>query len=285
MTGFATKQLALPHGTLSVELRAVNHRYLDIQLRLPEELRIVEPLIREAFVGKVLRGKIECRITMNTHEQAAGTLQLNAEFLQQLVSLSKEAKQYAPHAGELPMGELLRWPGVLISHALPIETLQNHTLALLQEALLEFIASRQREGKKLAQELEERIAKMETLLTDIRPHLPLILKQYEDKLTQRFLDALQTVEDERIRQEIVLFAQKIDIEEELARLATHLDEARRVLKSHDQGVGKRLDFLMQELNREANTLGSKSVSIETSQASINLKVLIEQMREQIQNIE
>jgi uncharacterized protein (TIGR00255 family) len=285
MTGFATKQLELPHGTLSIELRAVNHRYLDIQLRIPEELRIVEPMIREAFAGKVLRGKIECRINLNTHEGAAAPLKLDHAFLQQLVALSQEAKQYAPHAGELRMGELLRWPGVLISDAFPIEALQSGTLSLLQDTLADFIASRAREGAKLASLLIERLDKMESLITTIRPQLPEITVQYEAKLKQRFLEALQTLDDERIRQEIVLFTQKIDVEEEFERLLTHLDEVRRVLKSQDLGVGKRLDFLMQELNREANTLGSKSVSVQTSQTSIALKVLIEQMREQVQNIE
>ena len=285
MTGFAAKQLELPHGTLSVELRAVNHRYLDLQLRVPEELRTSEPMIRDVFSGRVLRGKIECRININLREGTANSLQLDSTFLQQLINLSNEVKHYAPHAKDLRIGELLRWPGVLVSEVFSVETLQQHTLSLLHAALTDFIASRAREGEKLASFLMERLEKMDSLIADIRPHLPGIIAQYEAKLKQRFLEALSTIDDERIRQEIVLFAQKIDIEEELGRLMTHLSEVRRIVTSHDQGVGKRLDFLMQELNREANTLGSKSVSIETSQLSIALKVLIEQMREQVQNIE
>lgn len=285
MTGFAAKQLELPHGTLSLELRAVNHRYLDIQLRMPDDMRICEPMLREAFAGQVLRGKIECRMNINRHEGITNTLQLDHTFLQQLITLSAEAKKHAPHAGDLPLGELLRWPGVLVSDTFPIEELQAHVLPLFQLTLADFITSRQREGEKLATLLLERLEKMDILIRDIQPRLPAIIAQYEEKLTQRFIDALQTVDDERIRQEIILFAQKIDVEEELERLTAHISETRRVLTSNEQGVGKRLDFLMQELNREANTLSSKSVTVDTTQTALALKVLIEQMREQVQNIE
>ena len=285
MTGFAARQLELPHGTLTIELRAVNHRYLDIQLRMPEDLRTFEPLIRETFAGKVLRGKIECRINFNSHQGASSSLQLNQTLLQQLLALAKEVQQYAPHAGNLRMGELLRWPGILVNDAFPLDTLQARILSLTQTALADFIASREREGIKLALLLIERVEKMEVLMADIRPRIPSMVAQYEEKLKHRFLDAMQTLDDGRILQEIGLFAQKIDIEEELGRLAMHLSEVRRVLKDKEQGAGKHLDFLMQELNREANTLGAKSASADISRLSIELKIYIEQMREQVQNIE
>lgn len=284
MTGFASTTREFPGGMLSIELRAVNHRYLDVQMRLPEELRIIEPQLREMISGKVSRGKLECRVGLNQLESATPTLELNHEYLQRLLGVAGELRQVATDAKGLTVGELMRWPGVLKSNELAPEVLQQLCLEGLSSVLGDFNASRAREGDKLKNVLLERVQSMEGIVAAIRPKLPQILDAYMAKLSGRLREALDNIDDDRIKQEFALFAQKIDVDEELSRLTTHLTEVRRILKADGQ-AGKRLDFLMQELNREANTLGSKSVSAETTQASVELKVLIEQMREQIQNIE
>lgn len=284
MTGFASTTREFPGGMLSIELRAVNHRYLDVQMRLPEELRIIEPQLREMISGKVSRGKLECRVGLNQLESATPTLELNHEYLQRLLGVAGELRQVATDAKGLTVGELMRWPGVLKSNELAPEVLQQLCLEGLSSVLGDFNASRAREGDKLKNVLLERVQSMEGIVAAIRPKLPQILDAYMAKLSGRLREALDNIDDDRIKQEFALFAQKIDVDEELSRLTTHLTEVRRILKADGQ-AGKRLDFLMQELNREANTLGSKSVSAETTQASVELKVLIEQMREQIQNVE
>jgi uncharacterized protein (TIGR00255 family) len=284
MTGFASTTREFPGGLLSIELRAVNHRYLDVQMRLPEELRVIEPQMRELIAGKVTRGKVECRIGLNQTDSDTPQLELNRDTVQRLLAVSAEVRELAPHIRELGLGELLRWPGVLKSNSLPPEALQQLCLNGLQAVLGDFRDTRAREGSKLAQVLQDRISGMEAIISEVKPRLPVILEAYRSKLATRLQEALGNIDDDRIKQEFALFAQKIDVDEELERLTTHLAEVRRILKTGGQ-VGKRLDFLMQELNREANTLGSKSVSTETTQASVELKVLIEQMREQIQNVE
>ncbi|WP_028535389.1 YicC/YloC family endoribonuclease [Paludibacterium yongneupense] len=284
MTGFSSTTREFPGGVLSLELRAVNHRYLDVQMRLPEELRIIEPHLREQIAGKVSRGKLECRLGLNQVESSAPTLELNRDFLAKLLSVASEVQELAHDTRGLTAGEILRWPGVLRSNELPPEVLHKLCFEALVTVLLDFNASREREGEKLKAVLLERVVAMESIIQTIKPKLPLILEAYMGKLSSRLRETLDNVDDDRIKQEFALFAQKIDVDEELSRLSTHLSEVRRILKVGGQ-TGKRLDFLMQELNREANTLGSKSVSTETTQASVELKVLIEQMREQIQNLE
>ncbi|MDR3428799.1 MULTISPECIES: YicC/YloC family endoribonuclease [Silvimonas] len=284
MTGFSVAQRELSAGTLTVELRAVNHRFLDLSVRLPEEFRAFEGAIREKVAGGVARGKVECRIGFNANAGSAGELKLDRQLLQALIDASRVAQELAPGTGDLKLGEMLRWPGVLTQTAPQPEELGEACLALLTGVLKDFSASRGREGEKLKAHLVERVQGMEAIVAEVKPRIPQLVVEYETKLKNRFLEALGTMDDDRVRQEIVVFAQKIDVDEELSRLTAHLEEVRRIL---DKGgaVGKRLDFLMQELNREANTLGSKSVSVETSRASMALKVLIEQMREQIQNLE
>jgi uncharacterized protein (TIGR00255 family) len=240
--------------------------------------------MRERVASKLARGKVECRVNWNARVGAEAALQLNTELLQQLLAAAAVAKKIAPQVSELQLGELLRWPGVLSAQVAAPESLGTACLEVLDDALLDFSASRSREGDKLKAHLLERIAGMQIIVDDVTPLIPQLAAAYESRMKARFLDALSSNEDERVRQEIVIFAQKIDIDEELSRLNAHFSEIRRILEKGGS-VGKRLDFLMQELNREANTLGSKSVSAETSRASIELKVLIEQMREQIQNIE
>jgi uncharacterized protein (TIGR00255 family) len=284
MTGYASGQRELSHGVLSVELRAVNHRFLDLTLRLPEEFRALEGAIREKLSGRLNRGKLECRLNFNSRDNVNTQLRLNNALVSELLRLADQVKEHQASAGDLRMAEILRWPGVIESDALPTELLQATALEVLDSVLEDFLASRAREGGKLAEILLERVAAMDTLIAGVKPLIPQIVVDYEAKLTQRFVEALGSSDDDRIRQEMVMFAQKVDILEEIDRLQTHLAELRRILQKGGN-AGKRLDFLMQELNREANTLGSKSVSVETSKVSMELKVLIEQMREQVQNIE
>ena len=283
MTGYANTSADFVAGSLSLELRAVNHRYLDIQLRMPEELRVFEGVLRELITAQLQRGKVECRINYAARDAQGGTT-LNHDLLLQLASWNKEVQAALPEAQTLSVADVLRWNGVLQTPTASADELRATLLALMQTALQEFSASRAREGEKLKDFLSGRLEKIETLRTGVMPHVPAAIAAYELKLTNRLRDALQGAEDERIRQEITLFASKIDVDEELSRLASHLTEMRRILKQGG-AVGKRLDFLMQELNREANTLGSKSVDADVSRSAMEMKILIEQMREQIQNLE
>ena len=244
MTGYASAQREWPQGVLVVELRAVNHRFLDVSMRLPEEFRPLESVIREKLAAKLSRGKVECRIAFNAQQGGApSSLQLNRALAQILLALGSELAELAPQARPLSVGEVLRWPGVLATDALPPETLQAAALELIDSALNDFVANRAREGEKLAGLLQDRAAAMEALVAEIRPKMPQIVADYEAKLTQRFVEALGTHDDERIRQEIVLFAQRIDVAEELDRLTAHIAELRHILKKGG-AAGKRLDFLM-----------------------------------------
>lgn len=284
MTGFAVAARELPGLTLNLELRSVNHRYLDLQFRLPDEFRVLESLMRERVVAQVSRGKVDCRLGYTRVEVLQGPAQLNTELMNQLSELNRAVRGALPEARPLAVADVLRWPGMLGTEALPVGDLQDSCLELLQRALAELAATREREGEKLKAMLLERVSRMEELAAGVAPRIPLALAAFQDKLAARLKEALVNSDDERIRQEIALFAGKIDVDEELSRLRAHLQEVRRVLEKGG-AAGKRLDFLMQELNREANTLGSKSADAEVSRVSMELKVLIEQMREQIQNIE
>ena len=284
MTGYAAVNEELSLGTLSVEVRSVNHRYLDVQCRLPDELRSFEPGMREAVAARLSRGKVECRVGFVKNPASQVSLELNAGLLSQLVELDQRVRGRIPGAAGLSVSDIIRWPGIVEANAIPLEQLREHTQGLLERALDEFTASRAREGEKLKTMLLERVKRMEDLVERVKPRIPQLVTAYQERLAARLKDAMAELDEDRIRQELVMFAAKVDVEEELARLVTHLSETRRIL-SNGGAVGKRLDFLMQELNREANTLGSKSVDIDVSQASVELKVLIEQMREQVQNIE
>jgi len=284
MTGFAVATAELDNGSLTLELRAVNHRYLDLQLRMPDELRSQEPTLREAIAAQLTRGKVECRIGYAARQSAQNPAHLNLGMVQQLALWNAKVREILPDARELSVADVLSWNGVLESAALSADTLQTTLQALLKQALHEFAAARGREGDKLKTFLLERVAQIETLRSGVAPRIPAAIAAYEAKLRARLLEALGNEDDERVRQEITLYASKIDVDEELSRLHTHLDEVKRVLAKGGT-VGKRLDFLMQELHREANTLGSKSVDSEVSRCAMDIKLLIEQMREQVQNIE
>ncbi len=284
MTGFAAGSAELDAGSLALELRAVNHRYLDVQVRMPDELRTLEPALREAIAAQLTRGKVECRITFAARPSVQSPAQLNQALLRRLAQWNAEVKAALPEARDLGVADILRWNGMLEESGLSGEAMRATMLDLMQQVLGEFAAARTREGEKLKEFLLARVAQIEALRTGVAPRIPAAIAAYEEKLVARLREAMQGGEDERVRQEITLFATKIDVDEELSRLQTHLTEMTRVL---DKGgvVGKRLDFLMQELHREANTLGSKSVDAEVSRTSMEMKILIEQMREQIQNIE
>jgi uncharacterized protein (TIGR00255 family) len=287
MTGFATASTELDSGSLTLELRAVNHRYLDIQLRMPDDLRGFEGMLREAITAQLQRGKVECRINYVARSSQFGST-LNSTLLGQLIAWNNEVRAALPDARSLGVAEILHWNGMLESPAVSADELRTALLDLMQNVLQEFSAARAREGEKLGDFLLQRLEKIEALRNDVMPHVPAAIAAYEQKLTARLQEAMQNapedIWDERVRQEITLFASKVDVDEELSRLASHLSEMRRIL-GHGGAVGKRLDFLMQELNREANTLGSKSVDAEVSRSAMEMKILIEQMREQIQNLE
>ena len=284
MTGFSVATAELDFGSLTIEMRAVNHRYLDIQFRMPDELRAIETALRETISAKLNRGKVECRISFNPSSRSTVGAQLNLPLLRQLAEWRDTIRQTLPSAAELSIGDILRWQGMTNSSALPVDILQAEVIARLPSVLQDFNAARAREGDKLKAFLLQRIEQIEALRIAVAPHVPAAIAHYESKLRGRLLEALGSNDDERVRQEITLYASKIDVDEELSRLHSHLVEMRRILDSG--GVtGKRLDFLMQELNLEANTLGSKSVDADVSKSAMEMKILIEQMREQIQNLE
>ena len=282
MTGYAAATRDLPTASLAAELKSVNGRFLDVQFRLPDELRTVEPALRELIQARVGRGKVECRVAVTPPTGAALRISVNEALLAELAETSKKVRGAVPDASPLSVGEVLHWPGVLGDDR--SAALREACVALVQELLEDFAATRSREGAKLAAMLVERAQRMKSLVASIQPRLPEAIAAYEEKLAARLREVLGGADEERIRQEIALYGVKVDVAEELNRLGAHLEEVHRVVGAGGP-VGKRLDFLMQELNREANTLGSKSVSKELSDASLELKLLIEQMREQIQNIE
>jgi uncharacterized protein (TIGR00255 family) len=282
MTGFAASESRFPGGLLLIELRAVNHRYLELNVKIDDSLRQYEALIREQLQTRLGRGKVECRISLKS-DTAATNLALNPAMVAQIAQTLTELQQHFTQAQPVNLVDVFKLPGVLQNEAVDAETLAQSVQSGLSLAIDELIAARQREGEKLKQVLLDRLQGVREQISIVKPLLPELVKQYQDKLTTKLREAMQA-DDDRVRQEIVLYAQRIDVDEELARLNSHITEMARIL-SAGGAVGKKLDFLMQEMNREANTLGSKSVSIETTQVSMQLKVLIEQMREQIQNIE
>ncbi len=284
MTGFAALEQPVENATLVLELRAVNSRYLDVHFKLDETLRNQEPLIRELISAALSRGKVECKINLMQRAQSVQAPQLDEQLMQQLAAMQTKAQGYFPQSRPLSVADILRWPGVVQGGELNHEALQESVKKLVQQGLHDLNASRAREGEKLKAIILDRITQIEALVEKVKPLLPALNKEYQAKLEQKLNETLKTIDHDRIAQELVLFAQRIDVDEELGRLTAHVSEVKRILNSQAP-AGKRLDFLMQELNREANTLGSKSVSVQTTQVSMDLKVLIEQMREQIQNIE
>jgi len=284
MTGYAALDRDLGAVRLALELKSVNGRFLDLNFRCAEELRFLEMPLRERLAAALGRGKVECRLYLQQNNAAAPALTPNFALVDRLAGLDGEVRAVLPAAAPLSVAEVLRWPGVLVSETVSPQVLQTECFALLDTVQAEFLASRAREGARLADVLRAHVAGMRAALARVEPLVPAAIADYSERLASRLREAVATLDEERIRQEIGLFAAKIDVAEELARLATHLHEVERVLE-RGGAVGKRLDFLMQELNREANTLASKSVSAAVTAIALELKLLIEQMREQVQNLE
>jgi uncharacterized protein (TIGR00255 family) len=284
MTGFAAVAADLPGVSLAVELRSVNHRYLDLQLRLPDELRGLESALRERITAELKRGKVECRVSLNRTTPGAAGLAVDPQRVVQLAAAAGDVVRHAPGSAPMSVNEILRWPGVLAEPTVAPETLAARVHELLGQALADLAAARAREGAKTQAMLEESCAAIETQVARVAPRIPVVHAAYLEKLGARIRDAGLDPDQERLKQELALFATKIDVAEEVSRLGTHVAEVRRVLRA-GAAAGKRLDFLMQELHREANTLGSKSAALELTHISVDMKVLIEQMREQVQNIE
>jgi len=283
MTAFAACERPATGGQLSCELRAVNHRFLELTVRAPEELRSIESSFRERVAAKVARGKVDLGFRFRAGAGTSAELKVNQALLDQMSWLANRLRPSFPDL-RTDFTELLRFPGVVEEAGFDQAGLQAEAVALLDETLAQFLAAREREGANLAAALRERLDGIEKIVAQVRAWLPEIRAALRARLDARLADLKLPLDPGRLEQEVVLNLQKIDVDEELDRLASHLAEARRVL-GLPEAVGRRLDFLMQEFNREANTLGSKSVDSRTTQAAVELKVLIEQMREQVQNLE
>jgi len=284
MTGFSSVQRDTANGRIGVDLRSVNHRFLECFCRIPDELRSVEPAVREAVARRLSRGKVEVRISWQPPVDRLAGVQPDDGVLQTLAAWEQAVLTRLPQAQPLTVAELLRWPGVLADAQPDGEALRGDVLRVVTAALDELDATRGREGARLAELMLEKVAAMRVEVDTVAPRIPELVAGYRSRVAERLREAAVDADPARLAQEFALFTSRIDIDEELGRLRTHLDELERLLKAGGV-VGKRLDFLLQELNREANTLGSKSVATDTSNTSMALKVLIEQVREQVQNLE
>ena len=282
MTGYARKEFKGDWGTAVWEIRSVNQRYLETYLRLPEQLRGLEPILRERFRKQLERGKVECNLRFESQTNA-GQLQINEALAEQLIESALWVIDQAGQ-GQLNPLDVLRWPGVMAAPEQDMDELNTRLLAGFDEVLTLFIESRQSEGDKLKAVIEQRLEGIEGEVTKVRAFMPQILDWQRQKLIDRLAEAKLELDPTRVEQEIILLAQRSDVAEELDRLGMHIAETHKILKKGGS-CGRRLDFMMQEFNRESNTLGSKSINAEVTQSAVELKVLIEQMREQIQNIE
>ena len=284
MTAFSRQQLEQDWGSLTWEIRSVNHRYLETSFRLPEAFRSLENAVREIARKRLNRGKVECQLRYQVVESSQSELQLNNELVLKLTHANSEIQDLAGTSSPLSSMELLRWPGVIMDRQIDFKVLQSEALQLFEKALDDLVASREREGESLKGLLVQRIKSIREIVSNVREKMPDILKKQRQSLLDKLQDLQAEIEPTRLEQEIALLAQKADVDEELDRLDSHLNEVERVIGTKGQ-KGRRLDFLMQELNREANTLSSKAIVVETTMGAVELKVLIEQMREQIQNDE
>ncbi|OTQ49611.1 MULTISPECIES: YicC/YloC family endoribonuclease [Gilliamella] len=284
MTAYARKELNQSWGSASWELRSVNQRYLETYIRLPEQFRSLEPIIRERLRTRLTRGKVECNLRFELDPAAQHQeLSLNIELAKQILTAGDWIKREY-QTGQINPLDVLRWPGVMSSKEQNLDTISQEILALLETAIDEFIAVREREGKALCELITQRLQAISVEVDKIRTWMPQILEWQKERLKNKFEEANIDLDNSRLEQEIVMVAQKIDVAEELDRLMTHVNETYSILKKNE-AVGRRLDFMMQEFNRESNTIASKSINADVTASAIELKVLIEQIREQVQNIE
>lgn len=284
MTAFARTQEQGAWGSAVCEIRSINHRYLEMNVRLPEILHELEPIIRERIRQELKRGKVEFQLRYFPNNEIGSEILINQHLAEKLCQASEKIAEFLKNPAPIDTVSILQWPGILQLSEPDLDSIKKEILNLLEKGLKELIASRNREGEELKQLFLHRLEGMKLEVSKVRQHLPSILVAQRERLLKRFKDAELEMDSGRLEQEMVLFAQRTDVAEELDRIDAHISEVRHVLK-HGGLVGRRLDFLMQELNREANTLGAKSVDVDTTRASVELKVLIEQVREQVQNIE
>jgi uncharacterized protein (TIGR00255 family) len=283
MTAFASAEAETGHGSLTIELRSVNHRYLELGLRLPEELRALETAMRERVAAKLSRGKVDLGLRWKPTAASAAEIAVDEDLIARLADTAQMLAAKFPQL-HVDFASLLGWPGVLRDQGADQESLRESALALLDATLDEMVAARAREGERLGGFMRERLDGIERIVAEVRAHMPEVRVAMRTRFDTRLAELKQPLEPGRIEQEVVLQLQRIDVDEELDRLSAHIGEARRVF-GLKEAVGRRLDFLMQEFNREANTLGSKAADPRTTNAAVELKVLIEQMREQVQNLE
>jgi len=284
MTAFARQQGHGEYGELTWEVRSVNHRFLETTVRLPEELRGIEPAVRERVTARLGRGKVECNLRLKMAAGGTTALEVNERMVNQLLAAADKMAHRLHSSHHPSIMDILRWPGVMETGEQDLTPVQEEALALLERALNDLLEAREREGKRLADLIEQRLQGMYAQVETARTRMPIVIDAVRERLRARLAEVAENLDQERLEQEMAMLAQRLDVDEEMDRLRTHLDEVSRVLQQ-DEPVGRRLDFLMQELNREANTLGSKSADSETTAISVEMKVLVEQMREQVQNIE
>ncbi|MBU9845216.1 YicC/YloC family endoribonuclease [Rahnella ecdela] len=283
MTAYARREIKGDWGSAAWELRSVNQRYLETYIRLPEQFRSLEPVVRERIRARLTRGKVECNLRFDLDPGAQSTLQLNEKLAKQLVEAAQWVKMQSDE-GEINPLEVLRWPGVMLAEEQDLDTISNELLLALETALDDFISARESEGAALKTMIEQRLDGVSAEVIKVRAQMPNILQWQRERLVSKLEDAQVQLENPRLEQELVLMAQRVDVAEELDRLEAHVKETHKIMKK-EEAVGRRLDFMMQEFNRESNTLASKSINADVTTSAIELKVLIEQMREQIQNIE
>ncbi|MFP1899505.1 YicC/YloC family endoribonuclease [Lonsdalea quercina] len=283
MTAYARREIKGEWGSAAWELRSVNQRYLETYIRLPEQFRSLEPVVRERIRNRLTRGKIECNLRFELDPRAQGSLIMNERLAKQLVEAAQWVKMQSDE-GEINPVDILRWPGVMAAEEQDLDAISAELMQALDAALDDFIAARESEGNALKALIEQRLAGVSAEVAKVRAHMPNILQWQREKLVSKLEDAQVQLENNRLEQELVLMAQRVDVAEELDRLEAHVKETYKILNKHE-AVGRRLDFMMQEFNRESNTLASKSINADITASAIELKVLIEQMREQIQNIE
>lgn len=283
MTAFARRELKRDWGTVVWEIRSVNQRFLETYFRLPEQFRSLEPVLRERFRKKLQRGKVECALRFTANDAAVTKLNLNQALAKEVLNAAEWVQSQGQSSGVNPL-DVLRWPGVIAAEEADMDAIQGEILQEFDLALEDFIAARSTEGTNLKGMIEQRLSGIESEVAEVTEKMPEVIQWQRERIQAKFEEAKIELEENRVEQEMILLAQKVDVAEELDRLMSHVGETRKILKKGG-AVGRRLDFMMQEFNREANTLGSKSISTDITQSAVELKVLIEQMREQIQNIE